>query len=170
MSARRLRAAAGSLLFLIAVPGVVAGVVPYALTGWRTPSNVPLPAQVGGAGLVICGVLVLVYAFVQFVWEGRGTPAPVAPTEQLVVHGPYRWVRNPMYLAVAAIIGGQAIVLSSGEVALWLVAFLVAVWVFVTTYEQPTLRSRYGSAYETYQRAVPGWRPRLRPWRGPGSY
>src|SRR5688500_2171014 len=97
---RRRRAAVGSLVFLVLVPGVVAGVVPWWLTGWR--AREPLPywavAQATGVVLVAAGVVALLQAFRRFVVEGLGTPAPVAPTESLVVGGLYRYVRNPMYL------------------------------------------------------------------------
>src|SRR6058998_4255738 len=105
--------AVGSAAFFMLAPGVVAGLVPWWLTGWRMREPLPFwaPLRVLGAALIVAGTVVLVYAFVQFVTEGVGTPAPVAPTERLVVHGLYRYVRNPMYLAVAAVILGQAAVL-----------------------------------------------------------
>ena len=110
---RRARAAAGSLVFFALAPGVVAGLVPWWITGWRVREPVPywLPLRVVGAVLLGAGVVVLVHAFGRFVVESVGTPAPVAPTERLVVGGLYRYVRNPMYLAVAATIVGQALVL-----------------------------------------------------------
>jgi protein-S-isoprenylcysteine O-methyltransferase Ste14 len=112
----------------------------------------------------MAGSTLVVAAFVQFVIEGRGTPAPVAPTEALVVGGLYRWVRNPMYLGVAAAIAGQAIAFASLGVALWLALFILAVTTFVMVYEEPTLRETYGTAYDDYAAAVPRWRPRIRPW------
>jgi len=104
----RANAALGSLLFLVVAPGIVAGLVPWLLTGWDAGGDVAWPLVVAGAVLVVAGVSVLLHAFARFVVEGIGTPAPVAPTEQLVVGGLYRYVRNPMYLAVAATIVGQA--------------------------------------------------------------
>ena len=105
------RAAVGSLVFLVLVPGVVAGLVPWWLTGWQVEEPFPywLPLRVAGVILLAAGVVVLLHSFARFVVEGRGTPAPVAPTERLVVGGLYRYVRNPMYLAVAATIVGQAL-------------------------------------------------------------
>src|SRR3954470_15667253 len=97
------RAAAGTALFLVVAPGVVAGLVPWLLTGWDASDPWP-PLQVMGGLLIAAGVGVLLHAFARFVTEGLGTPAPVAPTEQLVVGGLYRYVRNPMYLAVGATI------------------------------------------------------------------
>jgi protein-S-isoprenylcysteine O-methyltransferase Ste14 len=162
----RARAAVGSLVFLVVVPGVVAGLLPWALTGWHTGS--PTPAlQVVGVILVAGGVIVLVNAFVRFVVEGVGTPAPVAPTEHLVVGGLYRHVRNPMYLAVAATIVGQGLILGRAGLLVYAAVFCVAVAMFVHAYEEPTLAARYGEQYEAYRHAVPAWRPRLRPWNRP---
>jgi protein-S-isoprenylcysteine O-methyltransferase Ste14 len=163
---RRVRAAIGSLVFLVVVPGVVAGLVPWALTGWRTGSATPA-LQVVGVILVAGGVIVLIDAFVRFVVEGVGTPAPVAPTEHLVLGGLYRHVRNPMYLAVASTIVGQALVLGRPGLLVYAVVFCVAVATFVHAYEEPTLAARHGEQYEAYRQAVPAWRPRLRPWIGP---
>src|SRR5918999_1669549 len=119
---RRTRAAAGSVVFLAVAPGVVAGLVPWWLTGWRVEEPLPylLPLRIVGAILVVAGVIVLLDAFARFALEGLGTPAPVAPTKHLVVGGLYRYVRNPMYLAVGATIVGQALLL--GQIGLLLYA------------------------------------------------
>jgi protein-S-isoprenylcysteine O-methyltransferase Ste14 len=162
---RKARAAVGSLVFLVLVPGVVAGLVPWWLTGWRFQNPLPywVPLRVGGLILLAAGVVVLLQAFVRFVVEGLGTPAPVAPTERLVVGGLYRYVRNPMYLAVAAIVMGQALALGQPILLLYAGAFAVAVAAFVHWYEEPTLRRRFGDQYEAYRRAVPAWWPRCDP-------
>jgi protein-S-isoprenylcysteine O-methyltransferase Ste14 len=161
----RARAAAGSLAFLFVAPGVVAGLVPWLLTGWESRSFPSLPVRVLGAFLLIAGIAVLLHAFARFVVEGVGTPAPVAPTEQLVVGGLYGYVRNPMYLAVAAAIVGQALLLGRFELLLYATVFLVVVVAFVRAYEEPTLARRYGEEYEAYRKGVPGWLPRRRPFR-----
>jgi len=124
------------------------------------------PLQAAGLVLVAGGVIALVHAFARFVIEGLGTPAPVAPTERLVVGGLYRDVRNPMYLAVAATILGQALILGRPGLLVYAAAFGAAVVAFVQIYEEPTLAERYGEAYEAYRRAVPAWWPRRRPWDG----
>jgi protein-S-isoprenylcysteine O-methyltransferase Ste14 len=98
------------------------------------------------------------------IFEGRGTPAPTAPTERLVVGGLYRHVRNPMYLAVGATIVGQALVLGRPLLLAYAAAFGLVVATFVWSYEEPTLSARYGEQYAAYRRAVPAWWPRLRPW------
>jgi len=159
--------AAGSAAFFLAAPGVVAGLVPYWLTGWRESAPYPVPVRAAGAVMIAGGGLVLVAAFVRFVREGRGTPAPLAPTDQLVVGGAYRYVRNPMYLAVLTVIVGQALVLGRPALLLYALAVLAATASFVRWYEEPALRDRYGERYEDYRRAVPAWRPRLRPWQPP---
>jgi protein-S-isoprenylcysteine O-methyltransferase Ste14 len=156
----RWRAAAGSVLFLAVAPGVVAGVIPWLLTGWD-PSNPPVWLQVVGWVVIAAGVILLVDAFARFVMEGIGTPAPVAPTETLVVGGLYRYVRNPMYLAVGAVILGQAAVLGRWVLVVYAAVFFATVWSFVHWYEEPTLRRRYGASYAEYLRTVPGWWPRM---------
>jgi protein-S-isoprenylcysteine O-methyltransferase Ste14 len=147
------------LVFLVLVPGTVAGLIPWLLTGWEVRDPSP-PLRVVGIALIVAGVGVLLHAFLRFVVEGVGTPAPVAPTQQLVVGGLYRYVRNPMYLAVAATIVGQALVLGQLVLLVYAAVFGVAVFAFVRWYEEPTLRRQFGDQYEEYQRAVPGWWPR----------
>jgi protein-S-isoprenylcysteine O-methyltransferase Ste14 len=162
------RAAVGSLVFLALAPGVVAGLVPWWLTGWRVRQPLPYwsPLRVVGVFLLAAGLVVLLHAFGRFVSEGLGTPAPVAPTERLVVGGLYRYVRNPMYVAVAATIFGQALILGQPVLLLYGAAFAVVVASFVRWYEEPTLRRRFGHQYEGYRRAVPAWWPRRSPWDG----
>ena len=165
---KRLRAALGSLLFLCGAPGVVVGLGPWWLTGWRMREPLPffLPVRVVGGLLLVTAVAFLLISFVRFVVEGLGTPAPVAPTERLVVGGVYRHVRNPMYVAVVGAILGQAMLLGQ-PVLLWYGAGIAALqYAFVCVHEEPRLRRRYGEQYDAYRRAVPGWWPRLRPWQG----
>jgi protein-S-isoprenylcysteine O-methyltransferase Ste14 len=161
---RRATAAAGSAVFFVLTPGVVAGLVPWWLTGWRVRQPAPAwvwwPARVVGGVLVAAGVAVLLHAFARFVTEGIGTPAPVAPTRHLVVGGLYRYVRNPMYLAVLAVIVGQALVLGQPVLLPYAAAVGVVVAAFVRGYEEPALRDRYGAEYDAYRRSVPGWWPR----------
>ena len=161
----RARAAAGTVVFLVVVPGVVAGLVPWLLTGWDS-HDWWLPVRVLGGLLIGAGLAVLLEAFARFAFEGIGTPAPPAPTERLVVGGAYRYVRNPMYLAVGALIVGQALLLGQPVLLIYAAVFAAAVAAFVYGYEQPTLARSFGAEYEAYRRAVPAWRPRLRPWEG----
>src|SRR3954453_23129456 len=153
MDMRRASAAIGSLLFLLIAPGTVAGLVPWWLTGWAShewPQPYATPLRLVGALLIVLCVPALLHAFARFVLEGSGTPAPVAPTEHLVVGGLYRYVRNPMYVAVAATILGQAALLGRPALLLYALAFMVAVASFVYGYEQPALTERFGVEYERY--------------------
>jgi protein-S-isoprenylcysteine O-methyltransferase Ste14 len=144
---------------------VVAGLIPWLLTSWRM-DNAPLAIRIVGGVLVVVGVAFLLHAFARFVIEGIGTPAPVAPTERLVVGGIYRHVRNPMYLAVGATIVGQALLLGQWGLLAYAGLFFAIVATFVVTYEEPALEQRFGGDYEAYRRAVPGWLPRRHPWNG----
>jgi protein-S-isoprenylcysteine O-methyltransferase Ste14 len=121
--------------------------------------------RVLGGILLLAGLIALVGAFVRFVVEGFGTPAPVAAPERLVVGGVYRYVRNPMYVAALVAIVGQALLLGRLTLLLYAAVCWLAVAAFVRWYEEPTLSHRFGADYETYRRAVPAWCPRLRPWK-----
>ena len=161
----RARAAAGSLVFLVLAPGVMAGLVPWLLTGWELNDELAVwPTQALGLILIAAGVGVLLHAFARFVVEGLGTPAPVAPTERLVVGGLYRYVRNPMYVAVATAILGQALVLGRPVLLAYAAVFMTVVAAFVRLYEEPTLARQFGDEYAAYRAGVPAWRPRLHPW------
>ncbi|MET0860036.1 MAG: isoprenylcysteine carboxylmethyltransferase family protein, partial [Microbacterium sp.] len=160
------RAWIGTIAFLLLAPGIVAGFIPWLITGWRRQDW-------GGATWVVApvawiaiavGAAFLLHAFALFALH-RGTPAPVAPTETLVVTGVYRFVRNPMYLSVLAIILGQALLFASWGLVLYAAVVLVAVVSFVKGYEEPTLARTYGAQYLDYRRNVPGWWPRRTPWR-----
>jgi protein-S-isoprenylcysteine O-methyltransferase Ste14 len=149
----------------VLAPGVVAVLIPYLITGWQM-ETAPVAVRVAGAVLIALGSGFLLHAFARFVVEGLGTPAPVAPTEHLVVGGVYRYVRNPMYLAVGATIVGQALLLGQPGLLAYAAAFGAVVFSFVRLYEEPTLTEQFGASYQAYRSAVPGWLPRLRPWRG----
>ena len=174
---RRPTAALGSAVFFLLAPGVVVGLIPWWLTeGWHVREPLPYwaPVRVLGGVLLVAGLIALVGAFARFVVEGLGTPAPVAAPERLVVGGAYRYVRNPMYVAVLAAIIGQSLLLGRLGLVLYAGAVWAAVAVFVRFYEEPTLARRFGADYEAYRRAVPAWLPRLRPWEpgerdGPGA-
>ena len=163
---RRPAAATASAVFFALAPGTVAGLVPWWLTRWQVRGPLAHWAPVRAAGLImlILGAIVLIQAFVRFVAEGHGTPAPVAPTEHLVIGGLYRYVRNPMYLAVVAAITGQGLALGQPV----LLGYAAIVWVTVASfarwYEEPALARQFGEQYQAYRRAVPAWRPRTRPW------
>jgi protein-S-isoprenylcysteine O-methyltransferase Ste14 len=167
---RRAFAVLGSGFFLVLAPGTVAGLVPWWISGWRL-ENAPiwwLPLRVVGGGLVAVGAGVLLDSFARFALKGLGTPAPVFPTRYLVVTGLYRYVRNPMYVAVVAVIAGQGLMFANVRV----LAYGGLVWLgfhlFVVAYEEPTLQGTFGVQYEDFCRSVSRWVPRVSPWRGNG--
>jgi protein-S-isoprenylcysteine O-methyltransferase Ste14 len=164
---RRRTAAVGSAVFFLLAPGVVVGLIPWLLTRWQAREPLPywVPMRVLGGILLVAGLIVVIQAFVRFVVEGLGTPAPIAAPERLVVGGVYRYVRNPMYVAVLAAIVGQALLLGQLGLLVYAAAAWLVVAAFVRFYEEPTLTRRFGADYEAYRRAVPAWWPRLRPWK-----
>ena len=158
---------AGAIAFSIIAPGTIAGFIPYAITRWRVQSHwLGLPGQIAGGLMLAAGVLILVESFLRFVFVGRGTPAPVAPPEGLVVSGFYRYTRNPMYVAVVSAIVGQALIFESSNLLAYAVFILLLVSGFVMVYEEPILRRKFGRSYDVYRENVPRWWPRSSPWRG----
>ncbi|MQA86735.1 MAG: isoprenylcysteine carboxyl methyltransferase [Streptosporangiales bacterium] len=164
---RRARAATGSAAFFLVGPGVAVGLVPWLLTRWQMREPVPYwaPMRVLGVILLVAGVVVLVQAFVRFVVEGLGTPVPAAPPERLVVGGLFRHVRNPMYVAIFSALLGQTLILARLSLLLYVAVMWLVVAAWVRWREEPVLARRFGADYEAYRRAVPGWWPRLRPWK-----
>jgi protein-S-isoprenylcysteine O-methyltransferase Ste14 len=163
---RLVSAVLGSTLFFVLAPVTVAGLVPWWISRWRVETSLWPPIRITGSLLVIAGALVLLDSFARFALQGLGTPAPIFPTRHLVVTGLYRYVRNPMYVAVIATIAGQALILGN----LHLLEYGVLVWLafhlFVVAYEEPKLQFTFGSEYERFRAGVPRWVPRLRPWLG----
>jgi protein-S-isoprenylcysteine O-methyltransferase Ste14 len=154
----------GTALFFVLAPGTVAGLVPFLITGWRFGEGAFFSASALGAVLIALSLAGLVDCFRRFALSG-GTPAPVAPTERLVISGLYSRVRNPMYLSVTGLVLGQALLFASAA----LIAYGILIWiifdVFVIMVEEPRLRRDHDEAYANYAKAVPRWIPRLKPWR-----
>ena len=148
-------------MFLVLAPGFFGGVMPWWLAGWHVADGFPAALRVVGALIGLAGAAFVVSTFARFVIEGIGTPAPVAPTEHLVVGGVYRHVRNPMYIAVLAVIVGQTLVIGKPAILLYAALFWVVVASFVRFYEEPALARRFGAEYEAYRREVPAWIPHI---------
>lgn len=166
---RRFLAILGSAVFLVIAPGTVAGYVPWLISRWQVgPPLLGISLfPVTGVLLILTGLPVLLDSFARFAIQGLGTPAPVYPTKHLVISGLFRYVRNPMYVAVLSLIIGQGLLFGSVSV----LAYGIAVWLgfglFVLFYEEPTLRRTFGREYEEFCANVPRWIPRLKPWPGP---
>jgi protein-S-isoprenylcysteine O-methyltransferase Ste14 len=165
---RQTRAAAGSIAFFLAGPGLEAGVGPWLLVlvagseidGW------PAALRVFGALLMLVGIATLVDVLARFVCDGAGTPSPAAPAARLLAGGAFRHVRHPMYVATATVIVGEALAFAQPILLLGAAAYLTAMATLAHTVEEPRLARRFGAAYDAYRHAVPGWIPRRRPWDG----
>lgn len=150
-----------SLLWMVLLPGIYAGYVPWRFFGLdEIQLDFSDPVHLVGLAAIAAGVVLLLICILEFARWGKGTLAPVDPPRQLVVRGLYRYVRNPMYLSVTAIVLGEAIVARSrGLFVYWAIWFLV-VNLLLWGYEEPDLRRRFGSSYDDYARRVGRWLPR----------
>lgn len=164
---RKTQAILGSALFFVVAPLLFAGVVPAWITHWHF--HAPFldfgGSRIAGAVLLLAGIAGLVDSFARFALQGLGTPAPLAPPRHLVVTGLYRYVRNPMYVAVVAAILGQALLLADWRLIPYGAAFWLATHLFVLFYEEPKLARDFGREYADYRAGVPRWIPRITPWR-----
>jgi len=165
---RRVFAVLGTAIFLLLAPGTVAGFVPWCISRWQVHAPFPgfASCRVIGALLIAAGIPMLLESFGRFALQGIGTPAPIFPTRHLVVKGFYRYVRNPMYVAVVSLILGQALLLGDIRILVYAILAWLVMHLFVLIYEEPTLRKSFGLEYETFCAQVPRWIPRFTPWRG----
>ena len=149
-----------SLLFLIVAPGIVAGYIPLALLRGGSQIETGVFAYLAFP-LWLVGGVILLWSFWNFLVQGRGTPAPVDPPKELVAVGFYRYVRNPMYVGVLAIIIGHFLWFGYWNLLVYAVIVFLAFNTFVTYYEEPTLKRQVGKSYEDYLQRVPRWIPRF---------
>jgi protein-S-isoprenylcysteine O-methyltransferase Ste14 len=164
---RKAIAILGSAIFLVIAPGTLAGYVPWTISRWRFQ-----PALLGffgfraiGGIMIAAGLPILLDSFARFAIQGLGTPAPVAPPQHLVITGLYRYVRNPMYVAVSSLIFGQGLLFGNVPILKYGIVVWAAFFLFVLLYEEPALRSKFGDEYSEFCANVPRWIPRLRPWK-----
>ncbi len=150
-----------TILFTIFVPGTVAGLVPYWLVG-----GFPQPERGWvtwvGALILLVGAAIYFRCAWEFAFRGLGTPAPIAPTKFLVTTALHRYVRNPMYIGVAMVIVGEAILFRRPHLVDYAALMLLTAHLFVVFYEEPTLRRQFGESYEAYRRSVPRWIPKVK--------
>jgi protein-S-isoprenylcysteine O-methyltransferase Ste14 len=147
-----------NLLFSVVVPGLGAVAAPW----WILMRGDTRPEPQAWPGVAVIGVGFALY--VTCVWlfgvVGRGTPGPWDAPRHLVAAGPYRWVRNPIYISALLVVSGEAWLFLSVALLAYSVAMALVCHLFVIGYEEPTLRSRFGNEYESYVRSVPRWIPR----------
>jgi len=160
---KRRRALLATAVFFCLAPGTVAGLIPFWISRWQfEPSFFGFePVRWFGVLLILFAVPVLLESCARFAVEGLGTPAPILPTQHLVVKGLYRYVRNPMYVAVVSIIIGQGLLLGNASVLVYAAVVWAPFFGFVLLYEEPKLRKTYGAEYDAYSARVPRWIPRI---------
>src|SRR3984885_16347104 len=160
---RTVLAVVGSAVFLIIAPGFVAGLAPWWITHWQVEApffGLQVLRWVGGLFIAL-GAVGLLDSFVRFALQGIGTPAPVFPTRHLVVTGLYRYVRNPMYVAVVSAILGQGLILGNLKLLEYGGLVFLLFHLFVMVYEEPTMRATFGAEYESFCARVPRGIPRF---------
>lgn len=150
-----------TLIFTILVPGFWTVLMPFWLLPRGERPALHGPRLMGWMLIAVGGAIYLMCAFWAFALRGKGTPAPIDPPKKLVVEGPYRVVRNPMYGGVLFVMLGEGIVFRSLAMAELGVAFFAGTMLFVLLYEEPMLRRTFGAEYEEYCRRVPRWIPRI---------
>lgn len=153
-------AAYGSAIFFLVGPGLEAGVAPAVLTsGFEVLHEWAAPLRVLGVVLIVAGLVIVVDCFRRFVIEGLGTPSPSAPTYVLVVRGAYRFVRNPMYLATAAVIVGEGLLLGQPILLIGAAVYLLVLAALVRFREERAMHERFGAEYDAYRARVRAWLP-----------
>jgi protein-S-isoprenylcysteine O-methyltransferase Ste14 len=162
---KRASAIFGSAIFLVVAPGTIVGYLPWTICHWHfdPPLLGFLSFRFVGVLMIAAGLPVLLHSFARFAIQGLGTPAPIAPPERLLVNGLYRYVRNPMYVAVSLLIFGQGLLFGSVRVLEYGIVVWLGFLAFVGFYEEPALRGKFGKEYEEYCARVPRWIPRLKP-------
>jgi protein-S-isoprenylcysteine O-methyltransferase Ste14 len=156
-----------SVFFTFLQPGTVTVLIPYWLISSRGAGVLSNHQALRYLGfpLIVIGAAGLLWCIWDFFSAGRGTIAPIDPPKHLVVRGLYRYVRNPMYVAVVTTLIGEAIFFISVPVLIEDGVFVVLAHLFVAFYEEPVLRRRFGESYERYTQTVGRWIPRY-PSRG----
>ncbi len=158
-----LNSAIGTALAFPFGPGVIPVLIPWLITHWQAGAAYPLAVRTVGMVLIVAGGILSVWTFVRFVTEGRGTPWPTDPptSRKVMVGGPYRCVRNPLYVGFILAIVGQALWLSRPVLFIYTAALIIFLAAFVHFWEERTMAKRYGAEFEAYRKQVPGWWPRL---------
>ena len=133
--------------------------LPARILSWSgivRPVNIG-PAQVAGMVVGASGAVLALWCIVTLIVIGRGTPAPFDPPRRLVVVGPYRMVRNPMYVGAGLALAGAALFYESWALLGYCAAFAFVMYLFVVTHEEPALRATFGAPYMDYCRRVRRW-------------
>jgi len=148
-------------IFTIIMPGTVTVYLPYGLLSLPSP---PLPLGIFrylGVPLILLGAAIYFRCAWDFSFAGRGTPAPIDPPKELVVKGLYRYARNPMYVGILTLLFGEALFFASLRLFAYAGLIFLSFNLFITLYEEPALRRKFGESYQQYCNRVPRWIPNL---------
>lgn len=143
-------------------PGLVVVLIPYLLTRWHEGRAYPEAVRILGIILIVLGTALMLASFSRFPIEGSGTPFPTNPpsSRRVLVGGPYRFVRNPMYVSFGVVLVGMSLYLARPALLVYTVVLLALLAAFVRWYEEPTLVRRFGAQYQAYRTQVGAWLPR----------
>jgi len=149
-------------------PGLVVVLIPYLLTRWNEGRAYPEAVRILAIVLIVLGTGLMLASFSRFTIEASGTPFPTNPpsSRRVIVGGPYRYVRNPMYVSFAVVLVGMSLYLARPVLLIYTVVLLLLLAAFVHWYEEPTLVRRFGEQYSAYRNQVSAWLPRV-PRRSP---
>ena len=153
-----------ALVYATVFVGLLLVILPQqilAVSGIVRPAGIG-PWQVAGLAILVLGGGAALWCILTFALVGKGTPAPFDPPRKLVVAGPYRWVRNPMYVGAGGVLVGTALYYESAALVAFAAGFLLAAHLFVVFYEEPTLERTFGAQYADYRNAVQRWVPTWR--------
>ena len=160
--ARAIALLPGSVMIVVPVVILVAGTGPD--VGWGLHGGLAALALLLGTALTATGLALWAWTVRLFDRIGHGTLAAWDPTRHLVVAGPYRYVRNPMIIAVVGVLLGEAVLFGSPDLLIWCAIFLAINWIYFLLYEEPGLERRFGGEYRRYKQNVPRWIPRRTAW------
>jgi len=144
-------------IFTVVLPGTVAVYLPNAVTGGAIMNGPRNAAGYAGLALLAFGLALYLRCAWDFATVGLGTPAPIDPPKTLVARGPYRWTRNPMYVAVTTVLAGEWMMTRSSALGWYVLTVFIAFNAFVMLYEEPTLRAKFGDDYRQYCARVRRW-------------
>lgn len=153
----------------IVIPGIILSITGTVNIGWSLTPPLNLAPSLSGVVLIVLGLTLMAKTIALFATVGRGTLAPWAPPERLVVRGIYRHVRNPMISGVLCVLCGEASLIGSIPLLAWFSMFLLINLIYIPLLEEPGLEERFGQPYRFYKQNVPRWIPRLKPWNTPGG-
>lgn len=152
-----------TIIFMVLVPGTALLYVPYEIVTSAFDTTFYMGVFRYSALIPwLSGISIVSWCVWDFMFKGKGTPAPIDPPKELVVSGLYKYVRNPMYIGVLLILSGHILWFGSLLLILYAAGTFVVFYLFVLFYEEPHLQKVFGDSYRLYLQKIPRWIPRAR--------